>query len=186
MQAMAQAFGGEVSNTGQSEFGHAQLRISDLASDSLFAPLTAKSNSDSVTRPETVTSETVTHNVWMSHGDRVESLPSGFVCLASSDNAPIAAMADNERQFYGLQFHPEVTHTENGIEILRQFVVGKCGAATEWTPDNIIEESVVAIRQQVGNEEVILALSGGVDSSVVALLLHRAIGDQLTLSLIHI
>lgn len=167
MQAMAQAFGGEVSNTGHSEFGHAEVRINDSGNE-----LFAKAGNDSASQGSL--------NVWMSHGDRVESLPSGFECLASSDNAPIAAMADRKRQLFGLQFHPEVTHTESGTAILQQFVVGICAAATEWTSGNIIEESVTAIRQQVGDEEVILALSGGVDSSVVALLLHRAIGNQLT------
>ncbi len=167
MQAMAQVFGGEVSATGHSEFGHAEVRLPETEDNAKESFLALAAGAASL-------------SVWMSHGDRVERLPEGFICLASSDNAPIAAMADPGRQLYGLQFHPEVTHTHNGTEIIRQFVVGICGAATEWTSGNIIEESVAKIRQQVGDEEVLLALSGGVDSSVVALLLHRAIGSQLT------
>jgi GMP synthase (glutamine-hydrolysing) len=116
----------------------------------------------------------------MSHGDRVDELPEGFVRIASTDNAPYAGIADESRGFYGVQFHPEVTHTRQGQRILERFVHVICGCASDWTPGNIIEDSIQRVRETVGDEEVILGLSGGVDSSVVAALLHQAIGDQLT------
>ncbi|PKM34702.1 MAG: GMP synthase (glutamine-hydrolyzing), partial [Gammaproteobacteria bacterium HGW-Gammaproteobacteria-10] len=118
--------------------------------------------------------------VWMSHGDRVVELPEGFIRIASSDGAPIAGIAHEDKLFYGLQFHPEVTHTRQGARILSRFVLDICGCEALWTADNIIEDSVQAVRSKVGAERVILGLSGGVDSSVVAALLHEAIGDQLT------
>jgi len=116
----------------------------------------------------------------MSHGDRVVELPEGFIRIASSDGAPIAGIAHEDKLFYGLQFHPEVTHTRQGARILSRFVLDICGCEALWTADNIIEDSVQAVRSKVGAERVILGLSGGVDSSVVAALLHEAIGDQLT------
>jgi GMP synthase (glutamine-hydrolysing) len=116
----------------------------------------------------------------MSHGDRVDELPRGFKRIASSDNSPIAGMADEERGFYGLQFHPEVTHTHQGKAILQRFVCDIAGCDTLWTPDNIITEAVADVRARVGDDEVLLGLSGGVDSAVTAALLHQAIGDQLT------
>jgi len=119
-------------------------------------------------------------DVWMSHGDRVVDLPPGFVRIASTATCPIAGMADEQRRWYGVQFHPEVTHTRQGERILRRFVLEICACAPLWTTGNIIEDSMAAIRAQVGGDEVLLGLSGGVDSSVVAALLHRAIGDQLT------
>jgi GMP synthase (glutamine-hydrolysing) len=115
----------------------------------------------------------------MSHGDRVSQLPEGFKIIASTDSAPIAGMADEERRFYGVQFHPEVTHTTQGQRMISRFITEICGCETLWTSANIIEDSIETIRQQVGKDEVLLGLSGGVDSSVVAALLHRAIGDQL-------
>ncbi|KHD05428.1 GMP synthase [Candidatus Thiomargarita nelsonii] len=119
-------------------------------------------------------------DVWMSHGDHVSELPPGFKRIASTDNAPIAGIADESRHFYGLQFHPEVTHTLQGTRILQRFVHDICGCDALWTPANIIDDSIKRIRAEVGNGKVLLALSGGVDSSVVAALLHRAIGEQLT------
>ena len=119
-------------------------------------------------------------DVWMSHGDRVESLPPGFIALARSDNSPFAAMGDEQRKLYGLQFHPEVKHTPRGAEILRAFAVDVCGCAPTWTPASFVEQSVSAIRAQVGRGDVVCGLSGGVDSAVAAALVHRAIGDQLT------
>jgi GMP synthase (glutamine-hydrolysing) len=116
----------------------------------------------------------------MSHGDRVTAAPPGFTVTACTSDLPIAAMADEERRWYGVQFHPEVTHTQHGYEILRRFVVDICGCAALWTPANIIEDAVAKVRAEVGNDRVLLGLSGGVDSSVVAALLERAIGDQLT------
>jgi GMP synthase (glutamine-hydrolysing) len=118
-------------------------------------------------------------DVWMSHGDRVSKLPAGFKIIASTENAPIAGMADESRHFYGLQFHPEVTHTLQGTRILQRFVQTICGCEVLWTPTNIIKDSIEHIQAKVGNSKVLLALSGGVDSSVVAALLHRAIGKQL-------
>src|SRR5260221_7175497 len=115
----------------------------------------------------------------MSHGDRVVAVPPGFKVIGSSDNAPLAAMADESRRFYGLQFHPEVTHSLQGTEILRRFVREIAGCSANWATGNIVEDSVARIRAQVGTDKVLLGLSGGVDSSVVAALLHRAIGDQL-------
>jgi len=119
-------------------------------------------------------------DVWMSHGDKVDELPDGFACITSSDNAPIAGMADESRHFYGLQFHPEVTHTKQGQRIIERFVHDICGCASDWTAGNIIADNIERVREQVGSDEIILGLSGGVDSSVVAALLHQAIGDQLT------
>ena len=116
----------------------------------------------------------------MSHGDRVDKLPENFACIASSDNAPIAGMADESRHFYGLQFHPEVTHTKQGQRIFERFAHDICDCAADWTAGNIIQDNIERIRQQVGSDDVVLGLSGGVDSSVVAALLHQAIGDQLT------
>ncbi|MFT6590716.1 MAG: GMP synthase (glutamine-hydrolyzing) [Rhodoferax sp.] len=118
--------------------------------------------------------------VWMSHGDKVTELPHGFKLMASTDSCPIAGMADEERRFYGVQFHPEVTHTKRGAAILERFVLDICGTRADWIMGDYISEAVAKIRAQVGTEEVILGLSGGVDSSVAAALIHRAIGDQLT------
>jgi len=119
-------------------------------------------------------------DVWMSHGDRVVELPEGFVLIASSDGAPIAGIANEEQAFYALQFHPEVTHTKQGGRILSRFVLDICGCEALWIASNIIEDSINAVRERVGSDHVILGLSGGVDSSVVAALLHKAIEDQLT------
>jgi GMP synthase (glutamine-hydrolysing) len=168
MQTMAAQLGGQVATSHLREFGYAQVR--------------ARGHSHLLRDIEDhVTTEGYgLLDVWMSHGDRVESLPPGFICIASSDNAPIAGIADETRHFYGLQFHPEVTHTTQGARILQRFVVDICGCAALWNANNIIDDSIATIRQQVGDGKVLLALSGGVDSSVVAALLHRAIGDQLT------
>jgi GMP synthase (glutamine-hydrolysing) len=117
--------------------------------------------------------------VWMSHGDRVEEIPPGFVATASSANSPLAAMEDAERKFYGVQFHPEVTHTPQGLKILRRFVHEICGCPGDWTAGNIVADAIEQVRAEVGDGKVLLGLSGGVDSSVVAALLHEAIGDQL-------
>ena len=118
--------------------------------------------------------------VWMSHGDKVTAMPSGFKLMASTESCPIAGMADEARRFYGVQFHPEVTHTPRGADILTRFVVDICGAVPDWNMPDYVGEAVAKIRAQVGDEEVILGLSGGVDSSVAAALIHKAIGDNLT------
>ena len=168
MYAIAEALGGKVEGGHGREFGHAQVRarghtkLLDGIAD--------------VTSPEG-------HgllNVWMSHGDNVVEMPPGFKLMASTESCPIAGMADEARGFYAVQFHPEVTHTTQGKAILERFVLGICGAKPDWVMKDHVAEAVEKIRQQVGSEEVILGLSGGVDSSVAAALIHRAIGDQLT------
>lgn len=167
MQTMAAQLGGEVSSSQIREFGYAELNLHGHSA--LFADIEDRVTDSGQSQLD----------VWMSHGDKVSKLPSGFSIIASTSNAPIAAMADDKRRFYGVQFHPEVTHTLQGLRLLERFVVGICKAATDWTPKNIIDESIEKIRAQVGKENVLLGLSGGVDSSVVAALLHKAIGDQL-------
>jgi len=168
MQTMAAQLGGKVASAAHREFGYAQVR--------------ARHHSKLLSDIEDHVNEQghAFLDVWMSHGDRVDELPGGFHCIASTDNAPYAGIADEDRGFYGVQFHPEVTHTRQGQRILERFVHEICGCASDWTPGNIIEDSIERVRELVGGEEVILGLSGGVDSSVVAALLHRAIGDQLT------
>lgn len=165
MQAMAAQLGGVVAASLEREFGHAGIR--QTAACALLDGL------------QTNAANLAELTVWMSHGDRVDVLPPGFAAVAASDNAPIAAMMDEQRRYYALQFHPEVTHTECGEQILSRFVHDICGCASEWTSSNIIEDAVASIRAQVGSEQVVLGLSGGVDSSVVAALLHRAIGERL-------
>ncbi|HAN74440.1 MAG TPA: GMP synthase (glutamine-hydrolyzing) [Planktothrix sp. UBA8402] len=168
MQAMTEQLGGKVESSSHREFGYAQIRarghskllsnIEDHVSDEGFGLL----------------------DVWMSHGDRVVELPEGFITIASSDGAPIAGIANEAKGFYALQFHPEVTHTKQGGRILSRFVLDLCGCDAFWTANNIIEDSIRTVREKVGTDHVILGLSGGVDSSVVAALLHKAIGTQLT------
>ena len=168
MQTMAMQLGGQVEGSNTREFGYAEVRarghtrlldgIQDFHTPEGHGML----------------------KVWMSHGDKVTALPEGFRLMASTPSCPIAGMADEERHFYGVQFHPEVTHTVQGRAMLERFVLDICGARPDWVMRDHIEEAVAAIREQVGDEEVILGLSGGVDSSVAAALIHRAIGDQLT------
>ncbi|QQQ03430.1 glutamine-hydrolyzing GMP synthase [Lysobacter enzymogenes] len=166
MQTMAKQLGGDTEAAGQREFGHAEVQL--VAQDHLFDGL--KDHPGSPPRLD----------VWMSHGDHVSKAPDGFVVTAKTDRVPIAAFADDARRWYGVQFHPEVTHTKQGQTLLRRFVVDICGCQTLWTAANIIDDQIARVREQVGSDEVILGLSGGVDSSVVAALLHKAIGDQLT------
>ncbi len=165
MQTMAAQLGGTTEAADAREFGHARVDV--VAPDALLAGLSDHSPAQAL-------------DVWMSHGDHVASAPPGFVVTARTDRIPVAAMADESRRLYGVQFHPEVTHTKQGTTLLRRFVVDLCGCDTRWTADNIIEDQVARIRAQVGDDHVLLGLSGGVDSSVVAALLHRAIGDRLT------
>ena len=167
MQAMAAQLGGAVETGHEREFGYARVRVKGHSR--LLADIEDHADADG----------SALLDVWMSHGDRVGRLPEGFRVIAETDNAPLAGMADDARAFYGLQFHPEVTHTRQGGRILERFVRDVCGAEGLWTAGNIIDDAVARIREQVGGGEVILGLSGGVDSSVVAALLHRAIGDQL-------
>jgi GMP synthase (glutamine-hydrolysing) len=168
MQTMAAQLGGKVEGSAQREFGYKQVRArghSRLLKDI-----------EDHTTPEGYG----LLDVWMSHGDKVTALPPGFKIIANTEHTPIAAMADDERGYYGVQFHPEVTHTTQGQRIIERFLHEICGCDSLWTPGNIIRDSIEHIRQTVGKDHVLLGLSGGVDSSVVAALLHKAIGEQLT------
>lgn len=168
MQTMAAQLGGAVESAAHREFGYAQVRArghSQLLRDI-----------EDHTTPEGYGML----DVWMSHGDHVTQLPEAFKVIASTSAAPIAGMADEARGFYGLQFHPEVTHTHQGSRILQRFVHDICGCASLWTMSNVMDESIRQLREKIGSDDVLLALSGGVDSSVVAALLHKAIGKQLT------
>ncbi|MEE2000977.1 glutamine-hydrolyzing GMP synthase [Alkalimonas sp. MEB108] len=168
MQTMAEQLGGKVSCSDMREFGYAQVEV--IAKNRLFANI-----EDHISA-----SNTALVDVWMSHGDKVIEIPSGFETVARTDTCPHAGMVDEARQFYGVQFHPEVTHTRQGLRMLEHFVVDICCCEKLWTPASIIEDAILRIREQVGEDQVILGLSGGVDSSVTAMLLHRAIGEQLT------
>lgn len=160
MQALAHQLGGKVEPSNKREYGHAEIDI--VKPNGLFDGMEPR------------------QKVWMSHGDRVAQLPAGFAVLARSDNSPYAAVGDAQRHLYGLQFHPEVHHTPNGRQVLENFVHRICGCGRGWTPRSFVEQAIEEIRERVGSERVILGLSGGVDSSVAAALIHRAIGDQLT------
>ena len=168
MQTMAHQLGGIVQSGHKREFGHADVRAHG------HTPLL-----EGIQDYTTAMGHGML-KVWMSHGDKVTELPPGFTLMASTDSCPIAGMADENRRFYGVQFHPEVTHTQRGAAILERFVLEICQARADWIMGDYISEAVQKIREQVGTEEVILGLSGGVDSSVAAALIHRAIGDQLT------
>ncbi len=168
MQTMAAQLGGTVENAVKREFGYAEVRA--RGHSALLKGIEDRTNAQG-------------HgllDVWMSHGDKVTELPTGFKVIAGNDATPIAGMADEGRRFYGVQFHPEVTHTLKGREIIARFVHDICGCGRDWNMPDYVAEAVEKIRAQVGHEEVILGLSGGVDSSVAAALIHRAIGDQLT------
>ncbi|MGQ0699561.1 MAG: glutamine-hydrolyzing GMP synthase [Panacagrimonas sp.] len=168
MQTMAAQFGGKVEASASKEFGYAEVRARNHST--LLINIEDRINADG-------------HgllDVWMSHGDRVTELPQGFKLIASTADVPIAGMGDEERHYYGLQFHPEVTHTPQGTRIYERFLHEICGCGRAWSPVNIIEDAAERVREQVGEGHVLLGLSGGVDSSVVAALLHRAIGQQLT------
>ena len=167
MQTMAQQLGGRVVNSSHREFGYAE--VTSIAPNKLFEGVFDRQDGEG----------RGVLDVWMSHGDKVDTLPPGFTAVARSANAPLAAMADESRRFYAVQFHPEVTHTLQGKVLLERFVreIGGCEAL--WSVGNIIEDAIARVRAQVGKGKVLLGLSGGVDSSVVAALLHKAIGDQL-------
>jgi len=167
MQTMAQQLGGKVAPSTKREFGYAEVKAT--APCRLFGDLSDRRDEQG----------RAVLDVWMSHGDRVEALPEGFSVTAITDHAPLAAMSDEKRRFYGVQFHPEVTHTLQGARLLERFVREICGCDARWLVGNIIEDAIERVRAQVGGSKVLLGLSGGVDSSVVAALLHKAIGDQL-------
>ncbi len=165
MQTMSAQLGGEVILSDKQEFGHRECVVSSF--DGLFKHCDVSQDEPRL-------------DVWMSHGDKVKTPPPGFQITATTDSTPVAAMENHEKQFYGLQFHPEVTHTNSGKNILRHFVIGICGCDGSWQSQNIIEQQLQIISDKVGDDPVLVALSGGVDSSVVAALLHKAIGDRLT------
>ncbi|MGB8980598.1 MAG: glutamine-hydrolyzing GMP synthase [Anaerolineales bacterium] len=156
MQALTHALGGQVDPSARREYGHAEIE-----------PTIHGTMLDAISK------------VWMSHGDRITKLPPGFIALARSGNSPFAAMGDMKRKYFGVQFHPEVHHTPNGEKLLKHFVIDICSVKPNWNPASIIEDSITRIRRQVGAERVLVAVSGGVDSSVAAALVHKAVGDQL-------
>jgi GMP synthase (glutamine-hydrolysing) len=168
LHTMAAQLGGTVEPSSNKEFGYARVKVEQPSR--LLQNI--EDHIDGQGSPQL--------DVWMSHGDKVVELPPGFELVGSTDSAPVAAIADDGRGFYGIQFHPEVTHTAQGKRILERFVQEICGCEEAWTAENIIRDSIARVQEQVGSDHVILGLSGGVDSSVVAALLHRAIGDQLT------
>ena len=168
MQTMAEQFGGRVSPSATSEFGYAQIRL--LGNGGLLHDIRDHIDEQGHSLLD----------VWMSHGDKVVELPEGFDLIAETDSCPIAGMAHRDKPWFGIQFHPEVTHTLQGVRIFEHFVLEICGCEVLWTPANIVEDAIQRVRSKVGSDKVLLGLSGGVDSSVVAALLHRAIGDQLT------
>ena len=168
MQTMAEQMGGKVEGSDLREFGYARVDV--VGKSRLLDGIEDHIDADGV----------LGLDVWMSHGDKVTQMPGNFHVLASTPSCPIAGMFDDARGYYGVQFHPEVTHTKQGGRILSRFVQDICGCEALWTPSNIVEDAIAQVREQVGSANVLLGLSGGVDSSVVAALLHRAIGDQLT------
>ena len=168
MQTMSEQLGGKVESSDLREFGYAQVKVHG----------TSKLLHDVVDHVDH--DKGILLDVWMSHGDKVKTMPHGFELMASTESCPIAGMFNAEKNFYGIQFHPEVTHTLQGMRIFEHFVLEICACEALWTPAQIIDDAIARVREQVGTDKVLLGLSGGVDSSVVAALLHRAIGDQLT------
>lgn len=168
MQTMAAQLGGAVESSDEREFGYAEVEV--------------QGHSELLNNIEDHTSDDgkAMLDVWMSHGDKVTAIPEGFKVIAKTDSAPFAGMVDEERKFYGIQFHPEVTHTKQGGRIIQRFIHDICGCENLWNPGSIVVDAVEKIKQQVGDDEVVLGLSGGVDSSVTAVLLQQAIGQQLT------
>jgi GMP synthase (glutamine-hydrolysing) len=168
MQTMAEQLGGKVEGSSKREYGYALVDNDDIENP-LFKDIEDK-NTNGISQLE----------VWMSHGDKVSAIPNGFKVAAHTASCPYAAMYDLDRKFFGVQFHPEVTHTVSGAKMIENFVKNICNLECLWTPDSIIEDAVKKLREKIGNEKVLLGLSGGVDSSVTAMLLHKAIGDNLT------
>jgi GMP synthase (glutamine-hydrolysing) len=168
MQTMAEQFGGKVQASDTSEFGYAQIEV--IAESALLHDI----------RDHVGISGASLLDVWMSHGDKVVQVPADFEAIAKTESCPIAAMAHRSKPFFGIQFHPEVTHTLQGQRLFEHFLLEICGCEALWTPANIVEDAIARVKTQVGGDKVLLGLSGGVDSSVVAALLHKAIGDQLT------
>ncbi|MDY7041642.1 MAG: glutamine-hydrolyzing GMP synthase [Chloroflexota bacterium] len=179
MQLLTHALGGRVSPANEREYGPAELTITNPTCP-LFTGLAPEQSGSSARDLSSLVIGHCSLNVWMSHGDRIEMLPPGFAALATTANSPIAAMGHPQRQFYGLQFHPEVVHTSQGQQIIRNFLFDVCGLHGTWTAGSFIEEAVARIRAQVGAGRVVCGLSGGVDSAVTAALVHCAVGEQLT------
>jgi len=168
MQTMAEQLGGAVQSSEHKEFGYAAVEV--IEKSRLFNQIEDSLNDNG----------NALLDVWMSHGDKVSAIPNGFKAIAQTSSCAYAAMVNEEKNFYGVQFHPEVTHTKQGMRILEHFVAEICGCEKLWTSASIIEDAIDKMKKQIGDDEVILGLSGGVDSSVVAMMLHRAIGDKLT------
>jgi len=168
MQSLAEEFGGKVVASSKSEFGFAQ--VNSVKSSRLLDGIYDRIEGDGCHQLD----------VWMSHGDKVTEIPEGFEIIAGTDSAPIAAISNESKRIYGLQFHPEVTHTLQGKKIIERFVLDICSCEGFWTSASIIDDAITTVREKVVGDDVLLGLSGGVDSSVVAALLHKAIGDQLT------
>jgi GMP synthase (glutamine-hydrolysing) len=168
MQTMAHQHGGKVEGSKVQEFGHARVKLENESP--LFKDICDHLEGDGSKSLE----------VWMSHGDKVTALPGGFEIIASTPSCPIAGMQNLEKNFFGVQLHPEVTHTLQGVRIFEHFIKDICACEALWTPANIIEDAIARVKKIVGKDKVLLGLSGGVDSSVVAAMLHKAIGDQLT------
>lgn len=170
MQTMSMQLGTNqnVESSNQREFGHVKVEIitPSILTDGIFDNVNSNKNHEL--------------DVWMSHGDKVTVLPEGFIAVGKTQTCPYAIIANEQKQFYGIQFHPEVTHTKQGLALLERFVINICQCQRLWTPQSIIDDAINSIKQKVGNDKILLGLSGGVDSSVTALLLHKAIGDQLT------
>jgi len=173
MQLMAENLGGRVDPAPQREYGHAVVKLTGPARRTAHGAATADAAALFVDVPDEI-------RVWASHGDLVSAAPAGFAVVATSANAPVAAMSDPSRLLYAILFHPEVVHTERGLEILRNFAYGVCGCTGDWTMASFVEEATARVRAQVGGGRVVCALSGGVDSTVAALIIHRAVGDRLT------
>ena len=174
MQLLAYHLGGQVDPAPEREYGPAEVELTDVNN------LLSANSKYQIPNTKSLISNHQPLSVWMSHGDRIDRLPTGFQALARSENSPVAAMGDPARGLYGLQFHPEVVHTPRGPEILRAFLYDVCGCQGGWTPGNFIDQAIHHIQAQVGAGRVVCGLSGGVDSAVTAALLHRAIGDGLT------
>jgi GMP synthase (glutamine-hydrolysing) len=168
MQTMATQLGGQATSADKHEYGFAKVRARNHSP--LLSDIMDEVNDEGCELLD----------VWMSHSIEVKQLPEGFKLIASTENCDIAGFANVEKHYYGLQFHPEVTHTKQGVPILERFVTGICCCKKNWTTDNIISDLIQNLKNKIGNDNVLLGLSGGVDSSVVAVLLHEAIGNQLT------
>lgn len=186
MQLMAHLLGGKVARALKREYGRAELIVDDDSDLLRGIKSRSKSHEGRVKKKQTPTFNLLTHNsklhniVWMSHGDRIEKRPEGFISIAHTDNSPIAAIANKEKKFYALQFHPEVAHTEKGTDVLRNFIFRICRCRPKWTMQSFIETTTRDIKDKVGKDKVVCAISGGVDSAVTAVLINRAIRKQLT------